>query len=111
MTILASPNLSRTHLHDLGERGRVAGVAGQHPDRDRAAVGVGEQPVLDLQPALLAVPGVAAGGQRAVRAFQPRADDRSNSAIRDGFASGPRCRAASFASIASCRPSSQSIAA
>jgi aryl-alcohol dehydrogenase-like predicted oxidoreductase len=30
-------------LHDLGERGRVGGVAGQHPDRDRAALRVGEQ--------------------------------------------------------------------
>ena len=58
---------------DLGERGGVAGVAGEDPDRDRAALGVGEQPVLDLQLAFLAVPGVAAGGQRAVRAFQPRA--------------------------------------
>ena len=37
--------------------------------------------------------------------------DRSNSAIRDGFAAGARCRAASLASIASCRCSSQSIAA
>jgi hypothetical protein len=49
--------------HDLdgvGERGRVGGVAREHPDRDRPTVGVGEQPVLDLRQALLAVAGVAA---------------------------------------------------
>ena len=61
------------HVHDGGERGWVAGVAGEHPDRDRAAFGVGEQPTaLDLRISLLAVPGVAAGGQRAARAFEPR---------------------------------------
>ena len=73
MTICASPNLSRTTVTICGERGRVAGVAGEHPDRDRAAGRVGEQPVLDLQLAFLAVPGVAAGGQRAAPALQPRA--------------------------------------
>ena len=61
------------HVHDGGEGGRVAGVAGEDPDCGRAAFGVGEQPVLDLQLAFLAVAGVAAGGQRAVAAFQPRA--------------------------------------
>ena len=66
MTIWASPNFFRTTSAIGGERGRVAGVAGKDPDRDRAAFGVGEQPVLDLQPALLAVPGVPAGGQRAL---------------------------------------------
>ena len=60
------------YLDDFGERGRVAGVPGQHADRDRAALGVGEQPVLDLQLALLAVAGVAAPGQRAAPALQPR---------------------------------------
>ena len=69
---LGQPELLPHHVRDGGERGGVAGVAGEHPDRDRAAFGVGEQPVLDLQLAFLAVPGVAAGGQRAVRAFQPR---------------------------------------
>ena len=59
-------------LHDLGECDRVAGGPGEDPDRNRAAGRVGEQPVLDLQPAFLAVPGIAAGRQRAVRAFQPR---------------------------------------
>src|SRR5207253_4572037 len=33
------------HVRDGGERGGVAGVAGKHPDRDRASLGVGEQPV------------------------------------------------------------------
>ncbi|MGH3188580.1 MAG: hypothetical protein ACRDOL_15170 [Streptosporangiaceae bacterium] len=37
--------------------------------------------------------------------------DRSNSACRDGLAAGARWRAASPASMASCRCSSQSIAA
>ena len=73
MTMSRQPERLPYHLDDLGEGGRVAGVAGEHPDRDRAAFRVGEQPVLDLQLAFLAVPGVAAGGQRAVRAFQPRA--------------------------------------
>jgi hypothetical protein len=38
------------HVRDGGERGRVAGVAGEDPDRDRPPLGVGEQPVLDLFP-------------------------------------------------------------
>ena len=92
---LGQPELLPHHVHDGGERGGVAGVAGEDPDRDRAPGRVGEQPVLDLQPALLAVPGVAAGGQRAVPAFQPRGLDRSNSAIRAGLASGARWRRAS----------------
>ncbi len=66
------PELVPRHLHDLGERGGVAGAAGEHPDRDGAALGVGEQPVLDLQLALLAVAGVAAGRQRAAPALHPR---------------------------------------
>ncbi len=70
---LLQPELLPHHVHDGGEGAGVAGVAGEHPDRDRPACRVGEQPVLDLQLAFLAVPGVAAGGQRAVRAFQPRA--------------------------------------
>ena len=37
--------------------------------------------------------------------------DRSNSVIGDGFGSGARYRAASFASITSCQPATQSIAA
>ena len=37
--------------------------------------------------------------------------DRSNNAIRDGSACGLRCRAASPASMLSCWPASQSIAA
>ena len=69
---LGQPEFLPDHVGDGGEGGGVAGVAGEDPDRDRAAFGVGEQPVLDLQFAFLAVPGVAAGGQRAVRAFQPR---------------------------------------
>ena len=47
------------------------------PGKTRTATGwrsrVGEQPVLDLQFPFLAVPGVAAGGQRAPRALEPRA--------------------------------------
>ena len=50
----------------------------------------------------------AASGQRRPSSHE---DDRSNSAIRDGFGSGLRWRRASSASIVSCRCSSQSIAA
>ena len=70
---LGQPELRAHHVRDLGERGGVAGVAGEDPDRDRAAGRVGEQPVPDLQFPFLAVPGVAAGGQRAAPALQPRA--------------------------------------
>jgi hypothetical protein len=48
-----------------------AGVAGEHPHRDRASGGVGQQPVLDLGQALLTVAGVAAGRQRTVFARHP----------------------------------------
>ena len=65
------PNLSRTTRTISVNVGGVAGVAGEHPDRDRAPGRVGEQPVLDLQLALLAVAGVAPGGQRAAPALQP----------------------------------------
>src|SRR5450759_3268049 len=57
----------------VGECGRVGGVAGHHPHRNRPPDRVGEQPVLDLRQPLLAVPGVAAGRQRAVRAGHPGA--------------------------------------
>src|SRR5674476_189627 len=57
----------------MGECGRVGGVAGHHPHRNRPPDRVGEQPVLDLRQPLLAVPGVAAGRQRAVRAGHPGA--------------------------------------
>ena len=67
-----SPNVVRTTCDGLDERGRVGGVAGEHPDRDRAARRVGEQPVLDLQRALAAVAGVAARRQRAAAALHPR---------------------------------------
>ena len=60
--------LGAHHVDGGGERGRVGGVAGEDPDRDRPAVGVGEQPVVDLWVAAFAVPGVAEGRQRAARA-------------------------------------------
>src|SRR5712691_6279203 len=47
------------------ERFGVGGVAREHPDGDRAAFGIGEQPVFDLLAAALAVPGVPEGGQLA----------------------------------------------
>src|SRR5207244_1578617 len=65
------PEPGRHDLAGVGERGRVAGVAREDPDRDRRAVGVGEQPVLDLRQALLPVAGVAARGERAVCAGDP----------------------------------------
>jgi hypothetical protein len=73
--------------YGLAERGRVAGVAGEYPDRDRAARQIVAQPVLDLQPDLLPVPEVAAG---AIGQCRPsiHEDDRSNSAIRSGCGEG-----------------------
>ncbi len=53
------------------ERVRVCGVAGEHLDRDRAALRVGEQPVLDLLAAAPAVAGVPERGQLAVTALHP----------------------------------------
>ena len=53
------------------ERDRVGGVPGEDLDRDRATLGAGEQPVLDLLPAALAVPGVPERGQLAAAAFHP----------------------------------------
>ena len=65
---VGQPELVADHVDGGGEGGRVGGVAGENPDRDRPAVGVGEQPVVDLWVAALAVPRVAEGGQRAARA-------------------------------------------
>ena len=56
-----------------GERGRVGGVAREHLHRHRPAVGVGEQPVVDLRGAAPAVPGVPDRRQRAAPAGHPRA--------------------------------------
>ena len=57
-------------LVDLGRQGaRIAGVAVEHLDRHRAAVGGAQQAVDDLQLALLAVAVVAAPGQRAAAAL------------------------------------------
>ena len=70
---LAQPELAVHDIEDLGERGGVGGAALEHPDRDRAALRVGEQPVLDLQLAFLAVPGVAECPERAAPALQPGA--------------------------------------
>ena len=50
--------------------GRVRRVAVEHLDRHRAALGVAQQPELDLQLAALAVAGVPALGQRTAASFQ-----------------------------------------
>ena len=61
-------------VFDLGHLGghgrRVAGVAGEHLDRDRDAVLAGQQPVDDLQPAVHPVFGVADDAQRAGPALE-----------------------------------------
>jgi hypothetical protein len=57
------PVLELAHL--AGDGLRVAGVALEYLDGDRDAVGGGEQPVDDLQPAADPVFGVADGAQRA----------------------------------------------
>ena len=61
--------------------------------------------------ALLAVAGVAARRQRAVRAFHPRGGAGRSRPSGPGSDAGARCRAASFASMLSCRANSQSNAA
>jgi hypothetical protein len=48
-------------------------LAGEHPDRDRRAVRVGEQPVLDLFEASFGVPRVSEGGQLAAASLHPGA--------------------------------------
>src|SRR5262249_26404851 len=69
---LGDPELVPHHRHRLGERFGVAGVAGEHPHRDRAPIPGGEQPVFDLRLAALAVAGVPERGQLAMAAFHPR---------------------------------------
>jgi hypothetical protein len=49
----------------IGDRGRVAGVAGIDLDGDRTALTVGEQSVNDDRPPFLAIPIVTEAGQRA----------------------------------------------
>ena len=51
--------------------GRVRGVAVEHLHRHRTALGVAQQPELDLQLAALAVARVAAPPQRTAAPFQP----------------------------------------
>jgi hypothetical protein len=58
---------------DLGERGRVGGVAGEHPRRNGPARRVGEQPVGDLRIVPAGIPGVPEGGQRAAASGHPGA--------------------------------------
>ena len=70
---LRQPERIVHHAGDLGERRGVGGVPLEDPDRDRPALGVGEQPVLDLDVAFLPVAGPAARPQRAAPALQPRA--------------------------------------
>ena len=52
------------------ERGAAGGVACVHRNRHRATPVIGEQPVVDLQGALLAVTAVAQLGQEAMRALK-----------------------------------------
>ena len=68
---LPQPEPGAHDLHGVDERGRVGGAAVEDPDRDRPAVGVGEQPVLDLRLTLPPVAGVAPRGQRAAPALHP----------------------------------------
>jgi hypothetical protein len=94
---LLQPDLVPDHLHDLEEREGVAGVTGEHTDRDRAALRLGEQPVLDCS--LPFVPSRGASGQHRHSSHEL---DKSNSAIRAGFAFGARWRRAGSASITPC---------
>ena len=56
-------------VHGSRHGRRIAGVARHDLDRDRSTGGVGEQAVLDLEGALLAVPRVAELGERTVAAL------------------------------------------
>ena len=61
----------RAQTPHLGqEGGAVRGVALMHRHRHRTAPGVGEQAIIDLQHAVLAVTVVAALGQRAAGALE-----------------------------------------
>ena len=56
---------------ELGpQRVGIGGIALEHGHRDRDAPRVGQQAVVDLQLSLLAVPVVAAGGERAGEALE-----------------------------------------
>jgi len=48
MTTRSSSKRPHHRLHGLGEGAGVGGVAGKDVDRDRPALGVGQQPVGDL---------------------------------------------------------------
>jgi hypothetical protein len=71
MTIFSRANFSRTTV-TIAVNAAGSAVL---PSKTRTATGRPSgsvsSPVLDLRLPLLAVAGVAAGGQRAVRAFQP----------------------------------------
>ena len=110
MTICASPNLSRT------TSAMAVNAAGSPvlPGKTRTATGRPAGSVSSPY-SICSFPFLpsreyprAASGHCEPSSHE---DDRSNSAIRAGFAAGARWRRASPASIASCRCSSQSIAA
>ena len=98
MITCCRPNFSRTAATASGKAFGSAVLPGEHPHRDRAAVLVGEQPVLDLRLAPLAVPGVPVGGQLAVRCPPPRSWTGRTSRCRPGAGA----RAASCFSMSSC---------
>ena len=108
MTASVRSNLLPHHLHGLDERLAGSPVL---PANTRTATGrpsrVGEQPVLDLRLAALAVAGMPERGQLAVAAFHPRAGqvEQRHPALRPGGGGPARPRCASW------RATSQSIAA
>ncbi len=93
---------------DLGQQGLAVGdIAFVHRDRHRAATGIGEQAVVDLQLA----PSCHRGYSRAWPADRSYPRSNSTTGHRAPGCPSRRWRAASFFSIASWRASSQSIAA
>ena len=110
MTICFSPNFVRiTSTMDVNADGSPALPGKTRTATGRPAGSVSSPYSICSRPFLPSreYPRAASGQHRP----SSQDDDRSNSAIRDGFGSGARWRRASSASIASWRCSSQSIAA
>ena len=110
MTICASPNFSRTTVTILVNAagspvlpGKTRTAAGRPAGSVSSPYSICSRPFLPSRE----YPRAASGQCEP----SSQEDDKSNSAIRAGFGSGARWRRASSASIASCRCSSQSIAA
>ena len=100
------PTASTAAVNAVGS----AVLPAKHPDRDRTAVGVGEQPVLDLGRCLSCRRG-SSRGRPAGSAGRSPTTRTGRTARSATVAAGARCRAANRFSMPSWRARSQSIAA